>query len=309
MCDVPLPRLALPRPASPNPAGQRKDRKQRKEERKQRMAARKAERSGLPKQVGRVQRCIRPGGLPAAAPSTVGQESAGLGQQREVTPCGQQNDPLNCAQEITAEDIAKLTARPAAADEEAAGASEDSGSDSDSSSAGEAEQQQQAQQQQQEQQTEGQVERGLEQQGARHGEACAAAAQGSSEEAAGSGGSGADEPGAVDGGAGGAAEGMDDAAEVAALLREENVEALAEEEREKLTQVGCWRSRRWASQEGKAHAGLAARLHVQSRFLPTCLRTPPTMCCLPRQLPHAAPPANYACPDYASRCACCSWTS
>jgi len=33
-------------------AGQKKDRKQRKEERKQRMAARKAERTGLPKQVG-----------------------------------------------------------------------------------------------------------------------------------------------------------------------------------------------------------------------------------------------------------------
>ncbi|KAL4420985.1 hypothetical protein ABPG77_001304 [Micractinium sp. CCAP 211/92] len=166
-------------------AGQKKDRKQRKEERKQRMAARKAERSGLPKQ------------------------------------------------EITAEDIAKLTARPATAVQEAGNASEDEGSDS-SSSAGEGQQQQHQQEQQQaEQQTEQQAE----QQAGTVAEGSASVVEGSGDEAAGSSGSGPDEPGAGAGGGEGSAQEADDAAEVAALLREENVEALAEEEREKLTQL------------------------------------------------------------------------
>ncbi|KAI7842328.1 hypothetical protein COHA_003968 [Chlorella ohadii] len=135
-------------------AGQKKDRKQRKEERKQRMAARKAERTGLPKQ------------------------------------------------EITAEDIAKLTARPSTAE----GDAEDSGSEDEGSissgSGGDgtsAEEQQQQQQQQQQ---------------------------------------GAPGPAAAEGGDESGQQGdEDDAAEVAALLREENLEALADEEREKLTQL------------------------------------------------------------------------
>ncbi|KAL4425918.1 hypothetical protein ABPG75_009934 [Micractinium tetrahymenae] len=168
-------------------AGQKKDRKQRKEERKLRMATRKAERSGLPKQ------------------------------------------------EITAEDIAKLTARPATADREAGNASDVEDSDSGSSSGGEA-QQQQAEQQQQVEQPQQQAEQQA-QQGTEAGEGSAAAAAGGGEEAASGSSSGVDKPGAEEAGAQGAAEQADDAAEVAALLREENVEAMAEEEREKLTQL------------------------------------------------------------------------
>lgn len=175
-------------------------------------------------------------------------------------------------QEITAEDIAKLTARPATADQEAGNASEDEGSDS-SSSAGEGQQQQHQQEQQQaEQQTEQQAE----QQAGTVAQGSASVVEGSGDEAAGSSGSGPDEPGAGAGGEEGSAQEADDAAEVAALLREENVEALAEEEREKLTQVWVGEGLGlavWPAEPRQA-LGPAAPLPLQSRLRPTPSRRP-----------------------------------
>ncbi|PSC75362.1 nuclear export mediator factor Nemf-like isoform X1 [Micractinium conductrix] len=167
-------------------AGQKKDRKQRKEERKARVAARKAERTGLPKQ------------------------------------------------EITAEDIAKLTARPATAGEDGEEGEEGSRGSSGSEAGDAPQQTQQDQQQEQAQQAqhEEQPQQEAEEQQAQQQQQ-EAAAEGAAEGAAGSGDESGDEGGAPDADAAPA----DDAAEVAALLKEENVEALADEERDKLTQL------------------------------------------------------------------------
>lgn len=123
--------------------------------------------------------------------------------------------------------------------------SEDEGSSSDGGSSGQgsAEGQQQQQRQQQgalgpaaAEPTEGSQQNGSERGSGEAAAAAAAAASGESEP-------GGSTPGGRDSGDGGesaAAGGQgdeDDAEEVAALLREENLEALADEEREKLTQV------------------------------------------------------------------------
>lgn len=146
-------------------------------------------------------------------------------------------------QEITAEDIAKLTARPSPAEGEAEGGeSEGEGSTSGGSSSGGADAESQRQQQPEQQQggqgpaaTEGSD--AGQQNGSEQGSAPPAVAARSASEPSGSAaaveGDSGDEAEAARGGQGDA----DDAAEVAALLREENLEALADEEREKLTQA------------------------------------------------------------------------
>lgn len=128
---------------------------------------------------------------------------------------------VECLQEITAEDIARLTARPATQGDADAAASDDSsaGSDAEGSGAGG---------------SGGEAAGPLpaaERAAAATGQAPADAASESSE----------DEAAAVpQAAAAGHGDADADAAEVAALLREENLEALAEEERDKLTQVGGW---------------------------------------------------------------------
>ena len=179
-------------------AGQKKDRKQRKEERKQRVAARKAERSGLEKV------------------------------------------------DLTADDIAKLTARPTAVGEAGEDSSSESGSEGSSSSGGETTEQ--------------------------PAQPAAAAAEGSAAPAEEEGGAGGE---AVAGGVG-----EEDAAEVAALLKSENVEELGDEERDKLTQVGRGEVCVYGWMQGMAWRGCcASSLHSSHR--------PPDRACtahLPPQL-------------------------
>lgn len=139
-------------------------------------------------------------------------------------------------QEITAEDIAKLTARPATAGEDGEEGEEGSRGSSGSEAGDAPQQTQQDQQQEQAQQAqhEEQPQQEAEEQQAQQQQQ-EAAAEGAAEGAAGSGDESGDEGGAPDADAAPA----DDAAEVAALLKEENVEALADEERDKLTQANA----------------------------------------------------------------------